>query len=172
MFGSGAIELLVREMTRDLLALKSQAISQAGSSGSDVTVSLVTKGVPFGSLTAHPDGSVDTTAVAGVDPDLIIKPFSRKGAIRSIREFSVDAFNQHHGMQAVERFGRDTDPDQDGIVNELFIADITAASVFQEALPIPVQASAGPNSETIKLGQQLFGQAGCAACHNPRIATE
>jgi len=169
MFGSGAIELLGREMTRDLLALKSQAISQAGSSGSDVTVQLVTKGVQFGSLTAHPDGSVDTSAVAGVDPDLIIKPFARKGAMRSVREFSVNAFSQHHGMQAVERFGRDTDPDQDGIVNELFIGDITAASVFQEALPIPVRASPGPNSETIKLGQKLFGQVGCATCHIPSL---
>jgi hypothetical protein len=169
MFGSGAIELLGREMTRDLLALKSQAISRAGSSGTDVTVQLVTKGVPFGSLTAHPDGSVDTRAVAGVDPDLIIKPFARKGAMRSVREFSVNAFSQHHGMQAVERFGRDTDPDQDGVVNELFIGDITAASVFQEALPIPVRAPAGPNTETIKLGQKLFGQAGCATCHIPAL---
>ncbi len=169
MFGSGAIELLGREMTRDLLALKSQAISQAGSSGSDVTVQLVTKGVQFGSLTAHPDGSVDTSAVAGVDPDLIIKPFSRKGAMRSVREFTVNAFNQHHGMQAVERFGRDIDSDQDGIVNELFIGDITAASVFQEALPIPLRTSSGPNGETIKLGEKLFGQVGCATCHIPAL---
>src|SRR5712692_7445942 len=169
MFGSGAIELLGREMTRELRALKSQAISQAGSSGSDVTVQLVTKGVQFGSLTAHPDGSVDTSAVAGVDPDLIIKPFSRKGAMRSFREFSVKAFSQHHGMQAVERFGRDTDPDQDGIVNELFIGDITAASLFQEALPLPVRASSGPNCESIKLGQRLFGQVGCATCHIPAL---
>ena len=48
-----------------------------------------------------------------------------------MREFSVNAFNQHHGMQAVERFGLDTDPDQDGITNELTIGDITAASVFK-----------------------------------------
>ncbi len=89
--------------------------------------------------------------------------------MRSVREFSVNAFSQHHGMQAVERFGRDTDPDQDGVVNELFIGDITAASVFQEALPIPVQASSGPNSEIIKLGQKLFGQVGCATCHVPAL---
>ena len=36
MFGSGAIELLGREMSQDLLALKAQAISQAASSGKDV----------------------------------------------------------------------------------------------------------------------------------------
>jgi hypothetical protein len=37
------------------------------------------------------DGAVDTSAVAGVDPDLIIKPFSRKGAMRSVREFTAGA---------------------------------------------------------------------------------
>jgi hypothetical protein len=109
--------------------------------------------------------------VAGVDPDLIIKPFARKGAMRSVREFSVNAFSQHHGMQAVERFGRDTDRDQDGIVNELFVGDITAASVFQEALPIPVRASAGPNSETIKLGRKLFASR-MRDVPYPRIATK
>ena len=40
MFGSGAIELLGRQMTQDLLALKSQALSQAASSGKDVSVAL------------------------------------------------------------------------------------------------------------------------------------
>ena len=165
MFGSGAIELLGREMTQDLLALKIQAISQAASSGKDVTVALVTKGVSFGSLTAHPDGSVDTSAVVGVNPDLVIRPFSRKGAMRSVREFSVNAFNQHHGMQAVERFGLDTDPDQDGVTNELRIGDITAATVFQTALPIPVQSAAGQDTKTIERGELLFAETGCVACH-------
>jgi hypothetical protein len=68
MFGSGAIELLGREMTRDLLALKSQAIAQAASSGKDVSITLVSKGVSFGSLTAHADGSVDTSASWALTP--------------------------------------------------------------------------------------------------------
>ena len=38
-----------------------------------MTVSLDTKGVNFGSLTANPDGSVDTSQVSGVDADLIVK---------------------------------------------------------------------------------------------------
>ncbi len=70
--------------------------------------------------------------MAGVDPDLIIKPFSRKGAMRSVREFSVNAFSQHHGKQSVERFGGDTDPDQDGVVNELFIGDIAERVYFRK----------------------------------------
>ena len=169
MFGSGAIELLGREMTRDLLALKSQAISQAASSGKDVTVALVTKGVSFGSLTAHPEGSVDTGAVARVNPDLVIRPFSHKAAMRSVREFSVNSFNQHHRMQAVERFGLDTDPDQDGVTYKLLIGDITAATVFQAALPVPVRHGVGEHGSTVEHGEHLFAQVQCTTCHIPAL---
>jgi hypothetical protein len=161
MFGAGAIELLGREMTQDLVTLRSQAITRAGSLGADVRVPLVTKGVSFGFLTAHADGSVDTGAVVGVDADLIIKPFSRKGMMRSVREFTVNAFNQHHGMQAVERFGENTDPDGDGVGNELLVGDVTAASIFQAALPVPVQAPAESHRGTAERGRRLFGQVGC-----------
>ena len=169
MFGSGAIELLGREMTADLRALESQAINQAANSGNDATVQLVSKGISFGSLTAHSDGSLDVSQVEGVDPDLVVKPFSRKGVMRSVREFTVNAFNQHHGMQAVERFGLGTDPDQDGITNELLIGDVTAASVFQEALPVPVQKSHPDNARAFARGQQLFANVGCAGCHVPAL---
>jgi hypothetical protein len=171
MFGSGAIGLLGREMSNDLLAIKAKAINEARETGQDVTAALNTKGVNFGQIVAHPDGTVDTSAVRGVDPDLIIKPFSRKGATRSVREFTVSAFNQHHGMQAVERFGEGTDPDQDGITDELTIGDVTAVSVFQESLPVPVQDL--PNDpqqrQTIERGEQLFSQVKCATCHIPEL---
>jgi hypothetical protein len=170
MFGSGAIELLGREMTQDLIALRIRAVNGAIAGGKDVAVALVSKGVSFGSLTAHPDGSVDTSSVVGVDADLIIRPFSRKGAMRSVREFSVNAFNQHHGMQAVERFGLGTDPDQDGVTNELTIGDVTAASVYQAALPVPVEVSANHgNAERANRGERLFGEVGCAGCHIPAL---
>lgn len=169
MFGSGAIEMLGREMTADLQATQQSAINNAKSSGTNVTVNLTTKGVSFGSLTAHPDGSVDTSAVVGVDPDLIIKPFSRKGAFRSLRDFTVTAFNQHHGMQAVERFGTDTDPDQDGVTNELLIGDITAVTIFQAALPAPIVVTQGIEPRAAAQGEQLFAKVGCAGCHLPSL---
>ncbi|HEV2170705.1 MAG TPA: hypothetical protein VGR40_07145, partial [Candidatus Binatus sp.] len=121
-----------------------------------------------GSLTAHPDGTVDTSAVAGVDPDLIIKPFSRKGAFRSLREFTVTAMNQHHGLQAVERFGNDTDPDQDGVTNELLIGDVTAVTIFQAALPAPIVVSQGVDSAAAH-GADMFNKVGCAGCHMPSL---
>ncbi|MBV8360900.1 MAG: hypothetical protein JO189_23635, partial [Deltaproteobacteria bacterium] len=139
MFGSGAIEELGREMSADLAALKMKALNIAASSGQEATVDLLTKGVSFGRLIAHPDGSLDLSEVQGVDPDLIIRPFSRKGVQRSVREFTVGAMNQHHGMQATERYGEGTDPDQDGITDELSIGDITALTIFQTGLPAPIQ---------------------------------
>jgi hypothetical protein len=169
MFGSGPIELLGREMTADLLSLKRGAINQAQSSGQHVSLQPVTKGVSFGTITAHSDGSLDTSTVIGVDPELIVKPFSRKGTMRSIREFTVNAMNQHHGMQPVERFGLDSDPDPDGITNELTVGDITAATVFQAALPIPIQAVPHQNHQIVARGEELFSQVGCASCHLPAL---
>ncbi|HZC47283.1 MAG TPA: hypothetical protein VE243_12455, partial [Candidatus Acidoferrum sp.] len=115
------------------------------------------------------DSSVDTSAVVGVDPDLVIKPFSRKGVFRSLREFTVTAMNQHHGMQAVERFGSDLDPDQDGVTNELLVGDITAVTIFQAALPAPIVANHGFDSRSFTRGADLFNKVGCAGCHLPSL---
>src|SRR5262249_53381661 len=102
MNGSGAIELLAREMTVDLQAIRDAAKAEAKTSGAHVTKALDTKGVNFGQITAAPDGSIDTSKVQGVDADLIIKPFHQKGVVNSVRVFTVNAFNHHHGMEAVE----------------------------------------------------------------------
>jgi hypothetical protein len=174
LFGSGAIELLGREMTNDLLALQAQAIAQAQSAQHDVTVPLLTKGVSFGTMTAHADGSVDTSGVEGVSPDLVIRPFGRKGQNKSLRHFSVQAFNRHLGMQpeeAVADFSPGSaDPDQDGVVNELTVGDITAAMVFQAALPVPRRASvSGAQAVQAARGEELFSQVGCADCHIPGL---
>jgi len=169
MFGSGAIEMAGREMTADLRTQRRQAIAQAQPAGHDFTVNLNSKGVSFGKLTAHPDGSVDTSAVVGVDPDLIVKPFSRKGVFRSLREFTVTAMNQHHGMQAQERFGFGTDPDGDGVSDELTIGDITAVTIFQAALPAPTIATAGVDRDAAARGEELFSKVGCVGCHLPSL---
>ena len=79
MFGSGPIEMLAREMTADLQSIRVAATLEAQESGESVTMSLDTKGVNFGSITVDPDGNVDTSAVEGVDEDLIIKPFHQAG---------------------------------------------------------------------------------------------
>src|SRR5262249_31794813 len=93
MNGSGAIEMLAREMTADMLSIREAAQAEARSLGRDVTKQLDTKGVNFGRITAHADGTLGTSQVQGVDRDLIIKPFHQKGVVNSVRVFTVNAFN-------------------------------------------------------------------------------
>ena len=35
-------------------------------------------------------------------PNLIVRPFSRKGVFTSLRQFTINALNIHHGMEVVE----------------------------------------------------------------------
>ena len=175
LFGSGAIELLGREMTSDLLNLQAKAIVRAQTSGHNVTVSLQTKGVQFGSLTAHPDGTVDTSNVQGVSPDLVIRPMGRTGNHKSIRRFSNQALNRHLGIQpdeAVQVFSpTNPDPDQDGVTNELTIGDVTALIIFEAALPVPRRAEVKSHAQTAEAsrGEALFAKVGCASCHIPAL---
>ena len=100
LFGLGLREMLADEMTTDLRALRDLAMAQAQQKKKAVTAILTTKGVKFGSLTAKPDGSVDTSKVLGVDPDLRIKPFFAEGSTISIREFIVGAMHKEMGLEA------------------------------------------------------------------------
>jgi hypothetical protein len=175
MHGAGAIEMLAREMTTDLLDIQDKAIVDAANFNTTITLPLVTKGVNFGTITATPDGTVDTSGVDGVDPDLIIKPFHQKGAVISLREFTNNAMNHHHGMQSMERFGEDRtgtdDFDQDGVANELTVGDITAVTLWQAALGNPGQVI--PNNfdvaKAIILGERRFTAIGCGDCHIPAL---
>jgi mono/diheme cytochrome c family protein len=162
MFGSGAIEMLGREMTADLRA-------QAATLPDGPHV-LLTKGVPF-EVTIT--GGV-VTASRGVDTDLIVKPFHQAGVVRSIREFTVNAFNHHHGMQAEERFdmmGKGSDFDQDGVDRELTVGDITASTLWQAQLPVPIREKpkGGAARRALRAGETLFEDIGCASCHVPAL---
>ena len=128
MFGAGFVELAAREMTTELQAIRAAAVAAAQSSAADVTRPLLTKGVSFGSITAHADASLDTSGVQGVDADLVVKPFHQKGAVVSIRVFTNNAFLHHHGMSSVERAGVGVDDDHDGVVDELSVGDVTAVT--------------------------------------------
>ena len=102
---------------------------------------LVTKGVRFGSIVAHPDGIVDLDAIDGVDADLIVRPFSRKGVFTSLRQFTINALNIHHGMEAVERFGvrwtGSHDFAESGVPDAVTAGDVSALVAFQATLPPP-----------------------------------
>ena len=175
MQGSGAIEMLAREMTAELQGRREAALLQAGRTGQAVSARLRAKGVGFGTLTAYPDGSVDTSKVEGVDADLTIRPFHQKGAVVSLREFSNNAMNHHHGMQAVERFGAamtgSDDFDGDGVTDELTVGDMTALSVFQAALAVPgrVLPQSRAARRAVRRGERLFRDIGCGTCHVPAL---
>jgi cytochrome c peroxidase len=177
-FGAGLLELLAREMTRDLHALRDGAVAKARATGAPVRVRLITKGVDFGRLVAEPDGFLDLSGIEGVHPDLIVKPFSHKAAFTSLRQFTINAANTHHGMQAEERFGLrwtgDPDFDRDGVGAELSEGDLTALVLFQATLPPPRQVL--PDSPALReaavAGEALFDQAGCTTCHRPALPLE
>ena len=167
MMGSGPIEMLAREMTAELQAIRERAKKQAAQGGQPVIAALVAKGVKFGSIIVRPDGKIDPSQIQGVDWDLIIKPFHQKGAVVSLREFTNNAMNHHHGMQSVERFGLNTDPDGDGVMNELSVGDITACTIYQAALGTPVQVmpTETKRRDAVKKGGTLFASMGCTQCH-------
>ena len=171
MNGSGFVEMLARQMTADLQAQR-DATPPGNSS------QLTSKGVSFGTLTHNADGTWNTSQVQGLaapslsskgttPPSLIIRPLHQAGNVISIRQFSTNAFNHHHGMQAEERFGLNADPDGDGFTNELTTADLTAVSLFQAALAVPGRVI--PNDPAVeqanRRGEAVFDKIGCATCH-------
>jgi mono/diheme cytochrome c family protein len=102
LFGLGLKEMLADEITGDLRDLRAHAVAQARAAGAAVSVALHSKGISYGTLTAHPDGSLDTARVDGVDQDLRVRPFFAHGGRFSIREFVVGALNDEMGLQAVD----------------------------------------------------------------------
>jgi hypothetical protein len=127
LFGAGLIELLAREITAELKAIRGAALAEARTTGAPATRALAAKGIDYGTITAHPDGVLDMAGITGVDADLTVRPFSQKGVMTSLRQFTVNALNHHHGMQPQERFGRrwtgERDHDGDGHDDEISAGD-------------------------------------------------
>lgn len=176
MFGAGFIEMLARQMTDELRSIRD-------SLNPGESKPLLAKGVSFGRLGRHADGTWDLSKVEGIPapsldtngapngPRLTIRPFHQVGNVISIRQFSNTALNHHHGIQTVERFGANTDPDGDGVVNELTRADVTAVTLFQATMAVPGRVI--PNDPEIEaavlVGEERFAAAGCVRCHLPSL---
>ncbi len=175
LFGSGLVELLAREMTVDLQTLRDDAVRAARRTLEPVTVTLESKGINFGTLTAAPDGLLDLSSVAGVDIDLKVRPFSQKGVFPSLRMFTINALNAHHGMGADERFGAamtgEADFDGDGFADEFSPGLVSALVAYQASLEPPLQTPF-ENAEwqaAAEAGEAAFTATGCAACHVPSL---
>lgn len=176
MFGAGFIEMLARQMTADLQAIR-DGIAPGG--GAD----LASKGLSFGTLSRDAGGDWDTSGVTGIPapslsstgpgdpPSLVLRPFHQVSNVVSLRQFSNNAFNHHHGIQTTERFGIGTDPDGDGFVDEMTRADVTAVSVFQAQLAAPGRViPRDPEVEqAVQDGESTFAGIGCTRCHVPAL---
>src|SRR5262245_31208473 len=93
LFGLGLKEMLADEITSDLRAIRAEAIGEAVAQQRSITKRLLSKGISYGTITANPDGSVNTSNIQGVDSDLRVRPFFHHGGTISIREFVVGALN-------------------------------------------------------------------------------
>jgi len=173
--GAGLIELLAREMTADLRTQRRAVLQEARTTGTTATTDLETKGISFGRLTAHPDGTLDVSQLDGIDDDLTLRPFGQKGVFASLRQFTVNAMNDHHGIQATERFGRKwtgtDDFDADGFHHELSDGQVSALVAWQATLPPPGRKQDLPEiwAEAAARGEATFDEVGCTSCHVPAL---
>ncbi len=162
LFGAGGVELLAKEMTDDLQALRADAEQGPGQ-----VVSLITKGIDFGTIVFE-DGDFDTSAVEGVAADLVVRPFGRKGEFATVRAFDVGAMQFHLGMQPTEVVGDDVDEDGDGVANEILAGELSVLHVFGTTLERPRQIRMNAEARS---GATTFAALGCADCHVPELLT-
>jgi hypothetical protein len=162
-FGSGGVELLGLEMTEDLQQLRAEALAHPG-----MVIPLTTHTVDFGTIVADANGDIDLSGVAGVDSDLVVKPFGRKGEFATVRDFDTEAMQFHFGMQPSEVVGTGNDADADGVVDEIRPGDLSALHTFEVTLERPEDEKAIAGGAS---GLQRFNQIGCAFCHVPVIQT-
>ena len=197
LFGLGLKEMLADEITSDLRMIRTNALAEASASHHSVTQSLTSKGINFGSITANPDGTVNTSDVQGVDPDLRVRPFFHHGGTISIREFVIGALNNEMGLQAVDTdltsasngarittpAGMVLDGSRDTLEPPLAASETDDPDGDGKVNEIPTSlvdylefyllnyfrpATYQQDSST-KRGRKIFERIGCAQCHIPDL---
>lgn len=177
--GAGIVELLALQITTDLRKRRDDAVASARQTGDTLDVPLTVQGLSFGEITVGADGSVRTDGVVGIDADLRVRPFGRKGRFATLRDAIEDELLVHLGMQApsvveggdearVGPYGGD-DPDGDGVSEEVTEGQVTALTLFVAMADLP-QEDLPQESDRLALwarGQSDFQALGCAACHTP-----
>ena len=193
LFGLGLKEMLADEITYDLRAIRAEAFAKAQQQGHAVTRALHSKGIQYGQITAFPNGSVDTSQVAGVNPDLRVRPFFAHGGTISIREFAVGAFKNEMGLEAFDpcllkasKGGTCVTPAGmvlDGAQDTTEAPPVSSAKedgdgdhVKNEIDPALIdfmefyllnyfKAGLGQQTDQVKQGFLLMEQIGCTTCH-------
>jgi len=198
LFGLGLKEMLADEITGELRTIRDECVTDARRRGHDVTRPLKSKGISYGSITAHADGAVDASLVRGVDADLRVRPFFAHGGTISIREFVVGAWNAEMGLQAADpdlaaaAAGRrvvtpsgmvldgasdrveappapDTRADPDG---DGVANEIPTSLVdFMESYLLNYfKPAQGEQTPSVVAGRARFQEIGCASCHVPDLS--
>ena len=196
--GLGVVQALAHEMTGELQQQRADLLHDAARAGATRETRLTSKGVDFGVLRATPRGEIDASGIRGVDADLVVKPFGWKGTLASFTDFAAEALQIHIGIQSdvllasaspeVVGKGNDaTDPDGDGVREELGrgpFAAVTAHLALLELpivepliqdrqLPAPAQSLAAPTTTSFaydfQRGRRQFHELGCAGCHMPMM---
>ncbi|WP_405402561.1 di-heme oxidoredictase family protein [Paracoccus sp. Ld10] len=183
LFALSIPQRLAEEMSVELYLQRQGARDLACSKGA-ATVALVAKEVEFGTLSltrinADPcEVKTDTSQLAGIDADLVVRPFGWKGNHATIRAFTRDAAHNELGLQATELVGA-RDGDYDGVIHELSVGDVTALTLYMAALERPVSTVELADFGLIELtvaqrsdiaaGEHLFATAGCSGCHVPSM---
>lgn len=206
LFGLGIKEMLADEITDELRDIRRDAIETARAFRVSVTRTLRTssrKGsIFFGRITAKPDGSVDTSDVQGVDPDLRVRPFFLHGDTMSIREFLVGAFNAEMGLEANDPDLRNAEASGgqrvvtpagmvlDGRVDRVEQPPVNSSThdgdfdgVINE-IPTSIvdfmefyllhyfKPGTGEVTSETQAGRNAFISIGCAACHIPDLTID
>jgi len=186
LLGGGAIERLATEMSAALAAQREAAAMTAMTSGAPVTATLTAAGVGFGALVARPDGTVDTSGVTGVSPDLVVRPFGWKGHAATLREIAKEEFRLHLGLVAMSdqqavRDGRAPaatfgdgpwfDVDRDGTTLELDDGMVSTIVAYLAQLEVPlIQPPDDPELlDRFARGRAVFDEARCGTCHVPAL---
>lgn len=175
--GAGLIEIVAAEMSAALGQVRLALAQQASSSGKPARGELVAKGISFGHLTVKPDGSVVTGEIAGLDADLVVKPFGWKGNVPTVRDAVEDELLLHHGMESdylvaqgkparIGPFGG-IDPDGDHVTSEITEGQVTALTLYVAMQETPVEITPVSSEETLLAakGRAQMKSLGCAACH-------
>ncbi|HKR11644.1 MAG TPA: di-heme oxidoredictase family protein [Pyrinomonadaceae bacterium] len=206
LFGLGIKEMLADEITDELRDIRRDAIEEARALRRNVTKTLRTssrKGsIRYGTITARPDGSVDTSGVDGVDSDLRVRPFFLHGETISIREFLVGAFNAEMGLEANDPDLRNSEASGgqrvvtpagmvlDGRIDQIEQPPVNNTShdadndgVVNE-IPTSIvdfmefyllhyfKPGTGEGSPEATSGRSSFTSLGCAACHIPDLTID
>jgi Di-haem oxidoreductase, putative peroxidase len=191
LFGLGLKEMLADEITTDLRAIRDFAVVQARQRRRPITLELLSKGIHYGSITANADGSLDTSDVLGVDPDLRVRPFFAEGSTMSMREFIVGALHNEMGLEASDdpdltaarAGGRVVTPSGmvlDGSKDKIEAPPAPDTHNGNEIDPALVdhlefyllnyfKPAVYKQTQSTERGRHIFNQLGCASCHVPDL---